>query len=36
MRDMVGDLDKHSVTFPSIESGSWELPINGDNGFGGT
>lgn len=36
MCDMVDDLHKHCVIFPSIESGTWELPIYGDNGFGGT
>jgi len=36
MCDMVDDLHKHCIIFSSIESGSWELPIHGDNGFGGT
>jgi len=34
--DKVSYIDQHCIIFPGIKSGSWELPINGDNGFAWT
>jgi len=31
--DLVDDFDQHCVIFSGVKSGSWELPINGDNRF---
>lgn len=33
--DMIDDLHKHVVAFSCIQIGPWELPVDGDNGFGG-
>lgn len=32
--NMVDNLDKNGVVFPSIESGSWKTSIYCDNGLG--
>lgn len=34
--NMVDNLDKNSIIFPSIESGTWKPSIDCDNRFGGT
>lgn len=33
---VVDDLDKNGVVFSGVESGTWELAVNGDDWLGGT